>query len=102
MAEVYTTGVWRPKEGHEQEFMDAWVEFASWARSMPGAGALRLSRDLGDVGRFVSFGRWDSLEQVHTWKQDGEFPARMGRVQQHVADFKPSELEVVRVAREPA
>lgn len=97
MSEFCTTGEWIAKEGQAEEFAGAWAVFASWAASMPGAGQLRLARDLGNPHRFVSFGMWNDLDLVHAWKADAEFRTRMGAVQQYVAEFHPAELEVVRV-----
>lgn len=102
MSEAYTTAVWVPKAGQEQAFVDAWRGFADWAQSRPGAGTLRLARDVTDATRYVSFGRWSSLEAAHVWKADAEFPARMAKVQEHVAQFMPAELEVVMTAGHPA
>ena len=96
MAGMYTTAEWIAKDGHEQELVEAWNEFATWAHSMPGAGTLRLTRDLDDATRFISFGVWDSVEAAHQWKSDPEFRTRMAEVQQHVAKFSPSELDLVR------
>jgi heme-degrading monooxygenase HmoA len=95
MSTVYTMGTWIAKPGERDEFVAAWNEFAEWASSMPGAGSLRLSCDLGDDHRFVSFGDWSAIDPVHAWKSSAEFPPRMGKVQQHVASFTPLELEQV-------
>ncbi len=95
MSEVYTTGSWKPHPGSEEAFVDAWKTFAGWASSWPGAGTLRLVRDLHDPGRFVSFGAWDEIDQVKAWKGSPEFKERMGQVLQHVEDFQPTELELV-------
>jgi heme-degrading monooxygenase HmoA len=97
MSEFFTTGEWIAKEGQTEEFVGAWEVFASWAASKPGAGQLRLTQDLGDPHRFVSFGSWNDLDLVHAWKADPEFRTRMSAVQQHVGEFHPAELEVVRV-----
>ena len=97
MTGVYTTAEWIAKEGHEDALVEAWNAFATWAHSRPGAGTLWLAQDLEGADRFVSFGVWDTIESVHTWKSDPEFRARMSQVQQHVATFTPAELEVVRV-----
>lgn len=102
MSEIYTTAEWIPKAGEEDAFVDAWRAFAGWARTMPGSGTLRLSRDLGDATRYVSFGRWDSAEAAHAWKSSSEFRERMARVQQHVAKFTPAELEILEVVTGPA
>jgi heme-degrading monooxygenase HmoA len=95
---VYTTGTWRPNAGREDAFIAAWKRFAGWASSMPGAGRLRLVRDISDPGRFVSFGDWDSIEQVRGWKRSPEFRERMARVLQHVDSFEPLELDLVATA----
>jgi heme-degrading monooxygenase HmoA len=96
---VYTTGSWRPNPGSEEAFVEAWSEFAGWASSMPGAGALRLVRDLGEPSRFVSFGAWEDIDHVRAWKSSPEFRERMARVLQHVDDFQPTELALVATAQ---
>jgi heme-degrading monooxygenase HmoA len=98
MTGIYTSGVWQVDPGDEEEFVAAWSEFAAWASGMPAAGALRLARDLGGSGRFVSFGFWDSLEAVRAWKAAPEFRERMAHVLQHVAEFAAAELAVVAIA----
>jgi heme-degrading monooxygenase HmoA len=92
----YTTGSWRPKEGHEEASLEAWTVLARWASEMVGAGTVRLARDLRDSGRFVSFAAWDDIGSVRAWKGSDEFKSRMAVVQQHVAEFEPTELEIVR------
>jgi heme-degrading monooxygenase HmoA len=61
---------------------------------MPGAGTARLTRDLEDPRRFMSFAPWESLETMHAWKSNPEFRERMGAVQAHVDEFTPTELEL--------
>jgi heme-degrading monooxygenase HmoA len=95
MSEVYTTGSWKPNTGSEQAFVEAWSSFASWASGMAGAGTLRLVRDLHAPGRFVSFGHWESIDQVRAWKSSPDFRERMAQVLQHVDTFEPTELELV-------
>ena len=95
MPDVYTTGSWKPLPGHEERFVEAWTEFATWASERPGAGKALLARDLRDPERFVSFMEWENVEAVRGWKGSPEFKERMSRVQQHVDKFAPTELEVV-------
>lgn len=95
MPEVYATGSWRPKEGREEAFVEAWCEFARWMSELDGAGTVRLTRDLRDPGRYVSFSVWASFNQMRAWKDLDEFRPRMAKVQEHVAEFTPTELEVV-------
>ena len=80
MADVYTTGSWRPFEGREAEFLEQWKEFMGWATSLPGAGTAVLARDLRDPGRLVSFAAWRDLEAMRAWKASPEFKPRMARV----------------------
>ncbi len=95
MADVYTTGSWKPFPGQEEPFVEAWTEFVRWASELPGAGKALLARDLRDPERFVSFMEWESIEAVRAWKGSPEFKERMGRVQQYIDKFAPTELEVV-------
>lgn len=95
MSEVYTSGSWTPNPGSEQAFVEAWSSFASWASGVEGAGTLRLVRDLNEPSHFVSFGDWQSIEQVRAWKSSPEFRERMAQVLQHVDTFRPTELELV-------
>jgi len=95
MSTIYTSGNWRPNPGSEEAFVAAWEQFAAWASSMPGAGRLQLVRDLREPERFVSFGEWESVEQVRDWKSSPEFRERMAQVLQHVDEFRPAELTLV-------
>ena len=92
---VYTSGTWTTNPGSEEAFLAAWQKFAAWASTMPGAGRLYLGRDLGEPQRFVSFGDWDSIDEVRAWKQSPEFKERMAQVLQHVDEFHPTELRLV-------
>lgn len=100
MSTVYTSGSWIPKPGGEETFVAAWKEFAAWASSMPGAGRLQLIRDLDEPERFVSFGAWEHIEQVRAWKSSPEFRGRMARVQEHVDEFRPTELGLIATAED--
>ena len=95
MSEVYSSGTWKAKDGEDGDFVAAWTEFARWLYTMPGAGTARLTKDLDQPGRYVSFAPWENIEQMHAWKSDPEFKERMGAVQRHVAEFTPSEMELV-------
>ena len=97
MNESYTTGVWPIETGRENAFVEAWTGLAPCSL-MPGAGALRLSRDLGDPHQFVGFGLWSSREAAHAWNSCPGFRERMACVVQHVAAFSAAELEVIAVA----
>jgi len=100
MSEIYTTWSWKPDPESEEAFVEAWKAFAGWASSRAGAGTLRLVRDLHEPGRFVSFGTWDSIDDVRSWKQSSEFKERMAQVLRHVDVFQPAELELVATAEQ--
>ena len=95
MGEAYSSGSWTVKEGEGEKFVEAWTEFAGWLSTMPGAGTARLVRDLSEPQRYLSFAPWESVESMHAWKSAPEFEERMAAVQEHVAEFTPSELELV-------
>jgi heme-degrading monooxygenase HmoA len=95
MAELITTGIWTLDPAKETAFVEAWASFAEWASSMPGAGTLRLGRDVGDSSRFVSYAAWSDDEAVRAWKSVPEFRDRLAQVLQHVEEFHPAELAVV-------
>ena len=62
---------------------------------MPGSGTARLTRDLSEPRRYLSFAPWESAEAMHAWKSAPEFQARMAAVREHVTEFTPSEFELV-------
>ena len=95
MTEVYSSGVWKAKQGEEKQFEQAWTEFAQWLGTMPGAGTARLVQDLDNPGSYISFAPWESLDAMHAWKSSPDFKEHMGRVQAHVAEFHPQEMELV-------
>ena len=95
---AYTTGSWLPYPGPEDAFLDAWQQFANWSCQMPGAQLAVLTRDLRDPNRFVSLIAWDDLEHIHSWKRCGDFRRRMAHVQEHIEQFRPTELDVVATA----
>ena len=95
MYEIVTTGRFEVEPGNEEAFVEAWSEFAAWASERPGAGTLRLFRDVRSAGRFVSFGQWDDADAVRAWKSSAEFKERIGRVVRQATDFEPTELVTV-------
>jgi heme-degrading monooxygenase HmoA len=98
MAELVTTGTWQVPPAREAAFVEAWTLFAGWASSMRGSTTLRLGRDLGEPGRFVSFAVWQDADAVRAWKRAPGFRERLAQVVQHVEGFHPAELDVVATA----
>jgi heme-degrading monooxygenase HmoA len=98
VGDTYTSGTWKPNVGREEAFIEAWAEFAAWGSSMPGAGTLRLTRDLDNPERFLSFGDWESPEAARAWKNAPEFSERIARVLQHCAEFSSANYTAVATA----
>ena len=96
MADVYTHGDWRVKEGRADEFVAAWQEFAEWSlANAPGARWAKLLRDTDDANRFVSVGPWASIDAVEGWRQLDGWGERVGRIRELLVDFTPGTLEPV-------
>jgi heme-degrading monooxygenase HmoA len=95
MAKTYTHGTWLVKAGEEDEFVAAWRDFVSWARTWPGSPTFQLVRDHYEPNRFMSFGPWESFEAQQAWKDSPEFKERIGRVKQHTEEFTPSVFDHV-------
>jgi heme-degrading monooxygenase HmoA len=95
MAETYTSGTWTVRSGEEDAFLEAWKEFVGWASDFPGSQTFRLVRDLERPNVYLSFAPWDDFESQRAWKQDPEFPERIGQVRRHCEDFQPSTFELV-------
>jgi heme-degrading monooxygenase HmoA len=99
MYEIFTAGRFDVEPANEEAFVEAWSEFAAWASERPGAGTLRLFRDVRNAGRFVSFGQWDDADAIRGWKSSPEFKERIGRVVRLTAEFEPTEhVTLVKVA----
>jgi heme-degrading monooxygenase HmoA len=96
MYEIFTHGTFEVDPGNEQAFVDAWSEFASWVSKRPGAGTLRLLRDVRHPGRFFSLGEWDDAEAISAWKSSPEFKERLGRVVGQALCFEPTEQVTLR------
>jgi heme-degrading monooxygenase HmoA len=97
MAETYTSGVWVVKPGQEDDFVRAWEEFVGWASGFPGSGTFRLVRDVDHPNRFLSFAPWESGEAQTAWRQQPDFPERLGQVRAHCDEFHSSTYELVTV-----
>jgi heme-degrading monooxygenase HmoA len=95
MSVTYSSGAWTVKEGEGDAFVAAWTEFGRWLGTMPGAGTARLTRDLSEPRRYLSFAPWETTEAMRAWKSDPEFGPRLAAVREHVAEFTPSEFELV-------
>jgi heme-degrading monooxygenase HmoA len=100
--EIYTSGRFQVEQSNESAFVEAWSEFAAWVSQRPGAGTLRLFRDVRNAGRFVALGEWDDADAVREWKNSAEFKERIGRVVRQATEFEPTEYVTLAKATEGA
>ena len=73
MYEIFTYGQFEVEPDNQEAFVETWTEFASWVSARPGAGSIRLFRDVRNPGRFISFGEWDDADAVRRFKSAPEF-----------------------------
>ncbi len=92
----YTSGVWKVKAGHAEEFVAAWTEFAEWTKAhAPGAGWAKLLRDASDENRFVTFGPWDSVEAIAAWRALDGWKDRITKLRDLLVSFEALTLALV-------
>ena len=93
MAEVWTHGRWLVAPGREDEFVQAWQEFAEWTTTEFPAARGVLLRDRERPNRFYSFGPWESVDDVERWRASSGFEERVGRIRELLESFEPFTLE---------
>lgn len=94
MGALFSVGIWTVKPGREEEFVAAWSEFADWTRREISPTAVgTLLRDRETPNRFVSFGPWESLEQMEEWRSHPGFQERVGSVRELLEAFEPGTFE---------
>ncbi len=101
---IYTMGIWQAKSGREEAFAAAWWDLATWtAREFLKVKETNgtLLRDRDQPGRFVSFGPWESLEQITAWRAHPGFQERVARMNGLLENFTPAVLDPVPPLAEP-
>ena len=72
--QLFTLATWKVKSGKEAEFIEAWQAFADWtAHTQSGAGEGVLLQSENNPDHFVSFGPWESAENIVSWRTQPEF-----------------------------
>lgn len=79
MGDVYASGSWHVRSGHDDEFMKRWLAVIEWGRTAhpDGFERARLLREDASPSHFVSLLEWDSSEARHAWREDAALPERM-------------------------
>jgi quinol monooxygenase YgiN len=92
---VYTLGMWTVKTGREDEFVAAWSDLAEKTKAdFPDATATLL-RDGEQPNLFISFGPWESVEEIDRWRSSETFQRGVGRLRELLDDFAPHTMHVV-------
>jgi heme-degrading monooxygenase HmoA len=90
----YTHTVWRVKAGREDEFVLRWREWVEWSHREGLEAPALLLRDLDSERTFISFGPWESVAAVRSWRALPGYQQRVERLREVVERFEPRTLEV--------
>jgi heme-degrading monooxygenase HmoA len=96
MARVWTHGVWTVEPGREDDFVAAWTAMArEAAESLEPPELPWLLRDRDRPNVFISFGPWESDEQVDAFRGSGAFASGRQRMRDLLESFEASTLDEV-------
>ena len=91
---VYTLGVWTVKNGREGDFVKAWQDLADRTKTDFPEETATLLRDRDQPNLFISFGPWESLEQIERWRSSDTFKHRVGTIRAMLDDFVAHTMDV--------
>ena len=94
--EVYTLGVWRVKEGRQDEFVAVWKALGGYFGHLPdppGEGTLLQSLD--EPKQFYSFGPWRSLDDIERMRSDPRTASEIGKLMDLCEEGRPGTFRVV-------
>ena len=93
MADLYTHTSWRVKARRQDTFMARWCDWVDWSHREGLAAPAILLRDVAEPRMFVSFGPWESLSTIQSWRP--RRPSRaVARLSEVVESFEPRTFEV--------
>ncbi|MGD8406911.1 MAG: antibiotic biosynthesis monooxygenase [Anaerolineales bacterium] len=91
--QLYTLGTWKVKLGKEAEFVEAWQAFADWTSlNQPGAGEGILLQNEDRPDLFISFGPWESAENVVHWRAQPEFQDFLSNARDLCIEMQPQNM----------
>jgi heme-degrading monooxygenase HmoA len=94
VADVYTVGIWTVKAGREAEFVAAWQAMGEATLvEFPDAHGTLL-HDQEKPGRFISFGPWESLDQIQAWRGSAAFREGVAAIGELLEGFEPGTYEI--------
>ena len=92
---VYTLGVWTVRPGAEDDFVAAWRAMATHtATDFPSATAMLL-RDRDQPNLFISYGPWQSLAEIESWRGSATFRDGVTRIRASLETFEPHTMDPV-------
>jgi heme-degrading monooxygenase HmoA len=91
---VYTLGIWTVKPGREDDFAKAWQDFAERTSADFGGATATLLRDREQPNRFISFGPWESLDQIEQWRASDAFVTAVGDIRALLEDVSTHTMDV--------
>lgn len=97
--EVYTLGVWRVRDGKEDEFVEAWIGLGRHFRGLrnpPGQGTLLQSLD--EPQQFYSFGPWRTLDDIQEMRSHPDTPQAISKLMDLCDEGHPGAFRVVATA----
>lgn len=95
MTPVYTLATWIVCPGKEEAFVEAWQELGRATLTLFPEAHGTLLRDREERNRFVSFGPWESFEQIEAWRGSQEFQESVARIREVLEAFEPRALDLV-------
>jgi heme-degrading monooxygenase HmoA len=91
---VYTLGIWTVKAGRELDFVRAWQELAEQTKLDFPDGTATLLRDRAHPSQFISFGPWESLEQIEQWRGSDMFKQGVAKLRELLGEFTPHTMDL--------
>jgi heme-degrading monooxygenase HmoA len=91
---VFTLGIWTVKNGREGDFVDAWRALADRTKSDFPEETATLLRDRDEPNRFISFGPWESLEQIEQWRSSDTFKQGVGALRAMLDHFEAHTMDI--------
>lgn len=90
---VYTSGRWKVAPGHEDEFVAAWHDLATQTQQDFPASSAALLQDRDDPTLFLSFGPWESIDQIERWRASQTFQTGVAKIRPLLEDFTTHTLD---------
>jgi heme-degrading monooxygenase HmoA len=85
---MYTVDDWLVQPGAEQEFLDAWREFAARTVEEDPGARIRLLADRDEMLRYVGILEWADERAAEEWRGSDEFQRWLIRMRRIVEYFE--------------